>query len=409
MLRIPRTLGSLAAFALPALVSPTRGPGVAAIEHPPPAAAPVEELGRRLFFDPSLSVNRTASCASCHDPERAFTGNNSPDAAAPVARGAPPGAVGRRNVPSLMYAAFSPAFSIAEDEEGEWRPLGGQFWDGRAATLAIQAVGPVLDPREMAMPGRAELVARVRAAPYASAVGRDGFDDVPAASDAIGSALAAFERTAAFSPFDSKFDAVLRGQARFTPDEAAGFALFQDPEKGNCIACHAGDPSSRDPRAWLFTDFSYDALGVPRNLAITDNADPDTFDLGLCAQPGLRDRIPAEVEDAYAFLESLCGAFKVPTLRNVARTAPYMHNGVFATLEQVVAFYVTRDTSPERWYPSVDGQVVAYDDLPPKYRDNVNTGEAPYDRAPGEAPRMSPSEIRQVVAFLGTLSDGEVR
>jgi cytochrome c peroxidase len=400
MLRIARTISTLPAFVLSTLVS-----------TPAPEPTPIEELGRRLFFDPSLSVTGTVSCATCHDPDHAFTGNNDPDPATPVARGALPGAAGKRNVPSPMYGAFSPVFSIVRDDEGEWSARGGQFWDGRAETLAIQALGPVLDPREMGMPGRAELVARVRAAPYAAAFesvfGLDGFEDVAAVSTAVGTALAAFERTAAFSPFDSKFDAVLRGQARFTSDEAAGFALFRDPEKGNCIACHAGDEDSSDPRAWLFTDFSYDALGVPRNAEIADNADPDSFDLGLCAQPGLRDRVPAAVDDADAFVDGLCGAFKVPSLRNVARTAPYMHNGVFATLEQVVEFYATRETAPERWYPTVDGEGVRYDDLPSKYRGNVNTDEAPYDRTRGEEPRMSPAEVRQVVAFLRTLSDGD--
>jgi cytochrome c peroxidase len=219
-------------------------------------------------------------------------------------------------------------------------------------------------------------------------------------------AIEAFEQTSRFFPFSSKFDAVLRGEAEFSPDEARGFELFQDPDKGNCIACHTGDVTSRAPRDWLFTDHTYDNLGVPRNSRIPDNADPEFFDLGLCAQPGLAERIPVEIEDPDAFMDGLCGAFKVPTLRNVGVTAPYMHNGYFESLREVVEFYVTRDTDPERWYPIEDGELVRFNDLPPVFRGNVNSSEVPYDLGLGDEPHLSSEEIDQVVAFLLTLSDG---
>jgi cytochrome c peroxidase len=191
------------------------------------------------------------------------------------------------------------------------------------------------------------------------------------------------------------------GTAALDPLEARGFELFKDPEKGNCIACHAGTVDSHNPADWLFTDFTYDNLGIPRNAQIPDNDDPTFFDLGLCRQDGLAAKAPPDFD-----LESLCGAFKVPTLRNVAITAPYGHNGYFTTLRDVVRFYVTRDTNPELWYPTdAAGNVQKFDDLPPQYQANVNTEEVPYDRKLGEPPRLSDDEIDAVVAFLGTLTD----
>ncbi|HEY2559521.1 MAG TPA: cytochrome c peroxidase [Caldimonas sp.] len=145
----------------------------------------------------------------------------------------------------------------------------------------------------------------------------------------------------------------------------------------------------------LFTDFSYDNLGLPRNPELVRNGDPTYFDLGLCQRADLAAR------------GDLCGAFKVPSLRNVALRQAYFHNGRFKTLKDALTFYVQRDTHPERFYP-VDGAggVAKFDDLPPAYRVNVNTTEAPYNRRPGEAPALSDSEIDDVIAFLKTLSDG---
>ena len=145
----------------------------------------------------------------------------------------------------------------------------------------------------------------------------------------------------------------------------------------------------------LFTDSTYDNLGVPRNPELSRNDDPQHFDLGLC-----------QLEDLSSHPE-LCGAFKVPSLRNVAVRKVFFHNGFFTSLKEVVTFYVQRDTNPEKWYPlNPDGTVNKFDDLPPSYRSNVNTEEAPYDRQPGEEPALSESEIDDVVAFLETLTDG---
>jgi cytochrome c peroxidase len=247
-----------------------------------------------------------------------------------------------------------------------------------------------------------EVAGRLANAAYAdrfrALFGADIFDDAEAA---FGRALLALQKyqledRSEFAPFSSKFDRFLAGQVELSASELRGLALFNDPTKGNCAACH---PSTRgsDGTAPLFTDFTYDNLGVPRNADIPANADPEYFDLGLCG--------PARLD--LADRTDLCGAFKVPSLRNVAATAPYFHNGRFQSLREVVGFYVRRDTNPEEWYPiSPDGLVHKFDDLPPAYRENVNRSEAPYNRNVGDLPALSESEIDDVVAFLSTLTDG---
>ena len=205
------------------------------------------------------------------------------------------------------------------------------------------------------------------------------------------------EDTAEFAPFTSKYDAFLAGRAQLSAQELRGLALFNDPTRGNCAGCH---PSARGRNGEppLFTDFTYDNLGVPRNADIPANADPTYYDLGLCGP--FRTDLPADRLD-------LCGAFKVPTLRNVALTAPYFHNGRFATLREALEFYVQRDTSPEKFYPlDAGGQVLKFNDLPDEFKNNVNTSEVPYDRRPGDVPALDGADIDDVIAFLSTLTDG---
>lgn len=185
---------------------------------------------------------------------------------------------------------------------------------------------------------------------------------------ALTEALAAFQRSPALQPFTSKFDAALRGEIKLSEQESRGQSLFLIRQKGNCATCHTLDPDSRDPRRSLFTDFGYHAVGAPRNEVIVAAGE---HDLGLCG-PTRRD---------LAGESRWCGLFKPPTLRNVALTAPCMHNGRFATLREAVAFYATRDTRPEAWYPGG----VKFDDLPEAMRDNVSTrrritGRAASDR-----------------------------
>lgn len=369
-------------------------------------------LGKRLFEDANLSEPRGMSCMSCHAPERAFQGNNGSSIAA-VAAGAKPGAFGARKVPTLMYKSFSPPFGFhrekAEDGKEKIVAKGGQFWDGRARDLAEQASGPLLDPNEMNNPSIEAVVEKVKTGAYGDMVvalhGPAAFDKPQEAMGKLTAALAAFQSSPRFAPFSSKFDDALRGAAKLSPEEARGFAIFKDPKKGNCMACHPGKEDSKDPADWLFTDFTYDSFGLPRNAAIPANAEPTRFDLGLCKRPDVGELAPSEVD-----VNSLCGAFKVPTLRNVAVTGPYYHNGAIASLRDAVAFYFTRDTHAKRWFPKLaTGEVDKFDDLPGAYKANVNASEAPYDRKPGEKPRASDREIDALVAFLKTLTDKGMR
>ncbi|MGJ0505132.1 MAG: cytochrome-c peroxidase [Methylocystis sp.] len=372
--------------------------------------APLELLGKRVFEDASLSRPAGVSCASCHDAQKAFQGNNGSSVPA-MARGSLPTSLGKRNTPSIMYESFAPPFGFIDEKDEETGkvekiPAGGQFYDGRARDLLAQVEGPILDPLEMNAPSKRFIVDAVQGGAYADLVrqvyGDKIFADPDAAFEKLAQAVVAFESTARFHPFASKFDDYLRGDAQLTALEKRGFELFKDPKKGNCLACHAGKEESRNPQDWLFTDFTYDALGGPKNKAIPSAAKPDfAGDLGLCARPGLAEAAPAGFK-----VESVCGAFKVPTLRNIAVTGPYLHNGVFDRLRDVVAFYATRDTDPGRWYPKdARGRPQKFDDLPRSAHENVNVDEAPYDRKPGQKPRLSETDIDAIVAFLETLTD----
>jgi len=367
---------------------------VPAAERPAtPGLSAVAALGEQLFRDESLSASGKLACQSCHRPEFAH-------AAPPadfVSKGGPlMDLPGLRNSPSIRYASFTPAFGF--DAEGA--AIGGLFRDGRAASLAGQAKIPFTDPREMANAAPADVIARLARSPNAgrfrAVFGEASLDDPAAAFDRLAAAIAQYEvENPDFHRFDSKYDAWLAGRAELSPAERRGLGLFEDAEKGNCAACPPSRPGG-DGSPPLFTDFSYDAVGVPRNPRIAANTDPAFHDLGLCG-PERRD---------LAARRDLCGAFKVPTLRNVARTAPYFHNGAFVRLEDVVAFYARRDTDPGEWYPEGAAGVLKFDDLPPDLAGSVNTGEVPYDRKPGDEPALTPAEIDDIVAFLKTLDDG---
>lgn len=364
-------------------------------------------LGKRLFEDATLSEPQGMSCASCHDPRHAFQGNNGSRVAA-VALGSRPDQIGVRKVPTIMYKSYSPPFGFYKDEDDgkvKLEPRGGQFWDGRANLLFDQAAGPLLNPVEMNNPSADAVVAKVEAGANAelakSVYGADLFVDKASAMTKLAKAIAAYEMSERFMPFSSKFDDFLRGKAQLTAQEKRGFDIFMDEKKSNCSDCHAGKAGSKDPTDWVFSDFSYSVLGAPRNPAIPANADPKNFDLGLCRRPGLDKVLPQGMK-----AETYCGAFKAPTLRNVAVTGPYFHNGAISSLRDAVAFYATRDTDPGRWYPkTADGRIDKFNDLPPEYRANVETDKVPYDRKPGQKPHLSEKDIDAVVAFLKTLTD----
>jgi cytochrome c peroxidase len=413
--------------------------------------------GQALFNDKSLSASGQQSCATCHVAARAFTGDPATDHGLPVPLGGPGmDRPGFRNAPSLVYALFTPPFS---DDSGA--AVGGFFRDGRASSLAGQAVQPFTTAFEMANQDAAEVVSRLNASPatlqlFTAAFGADALNDPQTAMTDVGQAIAAYEtEDPAFQPFSSKFDYWQQGKAQLSAQEQNGLALFNNPGKGNCTACH---PSQRQGFSShpLFTDFSYDNIGVPRNWNIPANSPnpvspisgapltyipapvnvpPDAeytyYDLGLCG-PFEPDPADINARVSLSATTAACGQFKVPTLRNIAITAPYFHNGVFSNLHDVVRWYVTRDINNNTgnnpfpvaagpggnpyeavgtFYVTADGtpDLYEYNDLPTQFDANVNIVEVPYTAptfAGGQAPTLTADEIDDVVAFLCTLTDG---
>jgi cytochrome c peroxidase len=411
--------------------------------------------GKAIFFDTSLSVSGKQSCGTCHVPTRAFTADPATDHGLPVALGGPNmDQTGFRNAPSLMYASFTPPFSLADG------PTGGFFRDGRASSLAAQAVQPFVTAFEMANQDAAEVVGRLESsaatrAAFVAAYGDAVLGDPPAALEDMGLAIAAYEtEDPGFHPFSSKYDYWLQGKAQLTAQEQAGLDLFNNPTKGNCTACHPSQPQGYSSHA-LFTDFTFDNIGVPRNWNIPANtpgsvspvdgaalitvtpvdvpsdAEYAYYDMGLCGplQPSSTD---LNARPNLSATTSLCGVFKVPTLRNIAITDPYFHNGEFPDLHKVVQWYVTRDINNNTgnnpnpvalgpggnpYAPAGTFYVTAnqtpdlyeYNDLPVEYDANVNVGEIPYTPPTlggGQAPTLTADEIDEVVAFLCTLTDG---
>ena len=353
--------------------------------------APLQRLGKRLFEDASLSEPAGQSCASCHDASRAFT---DPDDASPTSEGVVAGRFGPRNTPTAAYAMYSPR-PYYDAGAGTW--VGGQFLDGRAATLEEQAKAPFLNAVEMANPDKRTVIAKVRLAAYAplflQLFGDSSLDDAELAYERVAQAIAAFERTRSFAPFTSKFDYVLKGQAQLSAQEARGRDLFADERQGNCAACHPMTPAP-DGTPPLFTDFTYDNLGVPRNpdngfYAQSPESNPRGADF---VDSGLGGAIASPAEN---------GKFKVPTLRNIARTAPYMHNGYFRDLKALVQFYNDRDLRPRCPATAVrEADAQALRCWPePELGATMNREEL------GNL-RLTDAEVDDIVAFLGTLTDG---
>jgi cytochrome c peroxidase len=306
-----------------------------------------------------------------------------------------------------MYLQVVPPFTehfFDSDDEGDESvdngPTGGLTWDGRVDRGRDQARIPLLSPFEMANAGQAELIGKLQRAKYEDEFRRLFGESIFSEPDkAFAAALKAFEvyqqSYLEFYPYSSKYDAYLAGKAELSSAERRGLVLFEDPAKGNCARCHISKRAN-DGTPPQFTDYGLVALGVPRNAVIPANKDPTYYDLGLCGplRTDLRDKA------------EYCGRFMTPTLRNVATRHVFFHNGLVHSLREAVAFYVERDTRPEKWYPrDTNGNVRKYDDLPRQYRADVET-DPPFGGRPGDAPPLSASEIDDVVAFLQTLTDG---
>jgi cytochrome c peroxidase len=393
-----------------------------AAQNAPAKLTPLEELGKKLFFDKALSTPAGEACAACHAPSVGFTGPEEVlnDAGA-VYEGAVAGRFGNRKPPSAAYAGGSP--KLHRNEEGEF--VGGMFWDGRATgdalddPLAEQALGPFLNPLEQNMPDKKSVVLAVRKSDYAGMFTKiwgpsalDAEHDLEGAFTRIGRAIAAYERSAEVNPWSSRFDDFWRAArakglevediddanaSKFanlglTETELQGLVLFST--KGQCSACHV--LSSEKGLPPVFTDYTYDNIGVPKNSAnpfyLQDRSfnpqGPAWVDEGLGGALKAMDKYKAAASKNI-------GKHKVPTLRNVdLRPSPgfvkaYMHNGFFKSLEDVVRFYNTRDKPEARW-PS------------PEIAANLNRTEM------GDL-GLTPAEEGAIVAFMKTLSDRRSR
>ncbi len=397
-----------------------------------PPAAPLSamaQLGELIFFDAGLSSSGRLACASCHSPEHEYGPPND----APAMDGGPQlSRQGVRAVPSLKYLERQSNFSIGPDN-GENEsvnltqlatvgaqtpranktaqdtaqtaanlvPQGGLFWDGRADTLQDQALGPILNPLEIDGGSVEAVAAKLRHAEFAprfvQLFGAAVFDTPHLAVAEALFAVARYQiEEQSLHPYSSKFDYWLEGKARFSEAEMRGYTLFNDPHKANCGGCHLDQPT-RDGLPPMFTDQQFEALGAPRNRALSVNGDAAYFDLGICGPY----RTDMQEQTQY------CGMFLTPTLRNVATRRVFFHNGVFHALREVLDFYNFRDVDPGRVYPrGAGGQVEKWNDLPPRYRANADVTDPPFDRKPGEAPAMTSEDEDDLIAFLQTLTDG---
>jgi cytochrome c peroxidase len=366
-----------------------------------------EQLGKFIFFDQKLSVHNNQSCASCHDPNVGWTGPiPGINRKGSVYFGSVRQRFGNRKPPTAAYGGGSPV--LYQDTTDAW--VGGMFWDGRATgwtlgdPLAEQAQGPFLNPLEQALPDASYVVNRVCSSKYAklfrSVCGPDICGEVPAAYECIARSIAAYERSPEVNQFSSKYDAYLASAATLTAQEAWGLELFEG--KAMCSACHISEGT--DP---LFTDFTYDNLGVPRNPENPFYFEPEWNPDGLLwVDEGLGGFLRSIGED----YESELGKQKVPTLRNVdKRPGPgfvkaYGHNGYFKSLKGIVHFYNTRDVLLQCPNPfTTEKDALAQNCWPvPEVGTNVNSDEL------GDL-GLTPEEEDAIVAFLKTLSDGYLR
>lgn len=328
-------------------------------------------LGKMIFFDKGLSYPAGQSCASCHSPETGF----SDPLHRVVSEGARHGLFTARNAPSIGYSMFS--FPL-EMDISDASYSGGFFLDGRANSLQEQARLPFFNPLEMNNADAASLIEKVKKAAWFPLLQKTyGYrEDANTLLNSMTDALAIFEQSAEMNPFSSKFDGYLKGQASFTAEEKLGMQLFMDTARGNCAACHIAEPDAMSGKI-VFTDFTYDNIGVPRNPAnpfytipsLYNPDGPSFSDLGLGKTTGQNRHN---------------GQFKVPSLRNVEVSAPYFHNGFFTTLEEVVHFYNRRDVEN---FPV------------PEITATVNHREM------GNL-KLTAQEEKAIVAFLKTLTDG---
>jgi cytochrome c peroxidase len=368
--------------------------------------SPMENLGKKLFFD-KISDPSWMSCATCHHPDVGWTGPIAGiNRKGTVYRGAVPKRFGNRKPPSAAYATFSPIFHY-DDVESLF--IGGNFWDGRATgerlgnPAADQALGPFLNPVEQNNASKQSVLVQVADSKYATLweqvwgepISYETAAEIEMNYDRIGLAIAAYEASSEVNQFSSKYDYYLEGLVDLTEQEEWGLELFEG--KAMCSACHPSEPGAGGEPP-LFTDFSFDNLGVPKNpenpfydmdKVFLDDGSPINPLGAAWIDPGLGGFLQTSPEWEDLAAENM-GKHKVPTLRNVDKrfgagfTKAYAHNGFFKSLKEIVHFYNTRDV--EAW-PA------------PEEPANVNTDEL------GDL-GLTDAEEAAIVAFMKTLSDG---
>lgn len=420
-------------------------------------------LGKALFFDPNLSANGKQSCAACHAPEVGFTGPDAVVNAGPVVyEGAIPHRYGNRKPPASSYTGDSPVLSFNGEE---W--VGGMFWDGRATgahlgdPLAEQAQGLFLNPLEQAIPNAQVLCVKVKQASYAGlfeevwgAGSLNCAKDETGVYEQIGRSIAAYERSTEVNPFSSKFDLFwdrakaadkdvtlitcgtgsgmggsgmggggMGGGAMGCPGggadpnrwtafrnlglsdaELQGLAMFNDPNRADCASCHSLQPGSNGYP--LFTNFTYDNIGLPKNPANPFYQMPHAWnpDGAAWIDYGLGGYLQSAGYPAEVYGPEL-GKFKVPTLRNIdLRPFPefvkaYGHNGYFKSLEDIVLFYHWRAMMDNGGClgggmgGNCEGMATLF---PPPEVDQNRASMGMFPRP----------QVDNIVAFLKTLSDG---
>lgn len=362
------------------------------------------ELGESLFKDSNLSLNRTQSCSTCHNPAHAFIDNREDDGTlghsgkiAAVSLGDDNSSLGDRNTPTASYALFSPDFIANTSHD---RPtnvttgsqqtyngaVGGQFLDGRKLDLKGQAGGPPLNPVEMGMPSKTAVIERINEnSAYINAFkalfGESVFDDTDTAYAAMTESIEAFEKTEEFSPFDSKYDRWLNDEYSMSLKELGGKNLFFMGGM-NCTSCHQLKSLESDNET--FTSYEYHNIGIPENTDARSANGKTEIDAGLMANPELSTDI------------TQLGKFKVPTLRNVAVTEPYMHNGVFRDLKTVIEFY-DHFVNPEIRANNPETGIA--------WRDPETSDTVDLSALNASAVHMNDLQVEQMVCFLRLLTD----
>jgi len=347
------------------------------------------ELGKKLFFDTMLSKNGTQSCATCHNPENGFVDDRANGVRGAGSLGDDGISIGDRNAPTAAYAMFSPKFHF-DKKNNEFK--GGQFYDGREHTLKGQAGGPPTNPVEMGIPSKEFMAKRLENditynQEFKEIYGQDIFNDSEKVYSMMAQAIAAFETTEEFAPFDSKYDRFLRDEYDLTPLEDLGRTLFFSNNNNNCASCHV--LKTEDAPKETFTNYKYHNIGVPQNgeLMAKNVVDPKTFvDHGLMQNPMVKKLENAKEYD---------GKIKVPTLRNVAVTGPYMHNGVFQDLTTVVKFYDKYVNEEQKINPETNK---------PWANAEVAVGKADM-KLLKKAKALNERKIKALVAFMNTLTD----